>query len=145
MSGGRATVAHRKGVKLTTQGGDISAIDPLGAALTDRFCIEVKFYKDLDFQAFIVGKGKLQKFWEQAERDAKRNGKEPMLIAKQNMYPTLVLVRSRSALALRRTSKGVYWEKFVRWRSQYVAIGLFDDMLKAPYVAPAAERYRPQR
>jgi hypothetical protein len=134
MSGGRATLAHAKGVKLSTQGGDISAIDPLGAALTDRFCIEVKFYKDLSLHAFLLDYGKLSKFWAQAKRDASRYGKEPMLIARQNMYPTLVLVHAESALATRR---------FVRWRSSEVALGLFDDMLKEPYSAPAViKRYR---
>lgn len=138
MSGGRATVAHRKGVKLTTQGGDISAIDPDGAVLTDRFCIELKFYKDLDFQAFLMGRGKLQRFWEQATRDAERYGKEPMLIAKQNQYPTLVLVRWGTI------SSAVFWARVWKWRSKDndLAIGLFDDLMKQTYIAPAIVRYR---
>lgn len=147
MSGGRATVAHKKGVKLTTQGGDISAIDPLGAVLTDNFCIEVKFYKDLDIQAFLLGKGKLTAFWKQVTRDASRYGKEPMLIAKQNIYPTMVLVRSISPLAWKREGNIVTRAKFVRWVviDRGIAVGLFDDMLKMPYMAPAVtKRYRPQ-
>jgi hypothetical protein len=147
MSGGRATVAHKKGVKLTTQGGDISAIDPLGAALTDYFCIEVKFYRKLDFQAFLLGRGKLATFWAQVARDAKRYGKKPMLIARQNMYPTLVLVSSTSSLAWHREGNVITRAKFVRWIivGQNIVVGLFDDMLKVPYTAPAVvARYKPR-
>jgi hypothetical protein len=147
MSGGRATVAYKKGVKLSTQGGDISAIDPLGAVLTDAFCIEVKFYKDLDIQAFLLGRGKLTAFWKQVTRDASRYGKEPMLIARQNLYPTLVLVRHMSPLAWRCEGNRIMRSKFVRWVviDRGIAVGLFDDMLKVPYIAPAVvKRYRPQ-
>lgn len=126
MSGGRATLANRKGEKLASQGGDVSAIDPLGAPLTDRFCIEIKFYRDLDLAAFWLGFGTLQRFWERASEDATNYGKEPMLIAKQNRYPTLVIVRATSMAANPR---------LVRWRSisNNAAVARFDDMIKLPY------------
>lgn len=133
MSGGRATLAHAKGVKLSTQGGDVSAIDPLGTVLTDRFCIEIKFYKKLDIAAFLLDRGRLARFWKRAEIDARKYGKEPLLIARQNLFPTLVLARPMQM------PSGV-----VRWRSDRVGvvIALFDDLLKVPYKAPAVERYR---
>lgn len=140
MSGGRATLAHAKGIKLATQGGDVSAIDPLGAPLTETFCIEIKFYKDLDLAAFLQGKGKLAKFWKQAKVDAKKYGKEPMLIAKQNMQPPLVLVRI-----------GCYIQQdgWTVWRSRKydLAMGNFDALLKQRFGAPAVGivRYRPTR
>jgi hypothetical protein len=133
MSGGRATLAHAKGIKLSTQGGDVSAIDPLGAVLTDRFCIEIKFYKDLDIAAFLLGRGNLARFWKQARVDARKYGKQPLLIAKQNLFPTLVLART-----------GTIPEKLVRWQSDRggVVVALFDDMLTVAYTAPAVDRYR---
>jgi hypothetical protein len=139
MSGGRATLGLRKGDKHLSQGGDVSAIDPLGAALTDRFCIEIKFYKDLDLAAFWLGHGILFRFWERACSDAGKYSKQPMLIAKQNLYPTLVLVPASSFLAKH--------ERLVRWRSEHmnVVVGQFDDLVKLPFRAPAVERWRPAR
>lgn len=137
MSGGRATLGMRKGEKHLSQGGDVSAIDPAGAPLTERFCIEIKFYKDLDLTGLWFGRGMLYNFWVKARDDARRFGKEPMLIAKQNRYETLVLVSSRSPMA---TSSAI------RWRNDTVVVGLFDEMLKTPYVVPAVvERWRPNR
>lgn len=139
MSGGRATVSHRKGDILTSQGGDVSAIDPLGAILTDRFCIEIKFYKDLDLHAFWLGYGTLYAFWMRACTDAKRYGKEPMLIAKQNMYKTIVLVRPGVGVTAAD-------ESIILWRSERfgATLGDFEDMLRVPYKGPAVERWRPR-
>jgi hypothetical protein len=39
MSGGRSTVANRRGVKLNRQAGDITSTSPEGHALTDKFFI----------------------------------------------------------------------------------------------------------
>lgn len=136
MSGGRATLAHAKGVALSTQGGDVSAIDPMGALFTERFCVEVKFYKDLDLTAFWQGTGKLAKFWVRAKADAAKYGKEPMLIAKQNMQPTLVITTMACFLQD---------DRWTTWRSQRfdVALGNFDMLLRVPYQAPALiTRYR---
>lgn len=139
MSGGRATLGARKGEKHLSQGGDVSAIDPMGAPLTEHFCIEIKFYKDLDLGSLLFGRGKLADFWKKARLDAAVYGKEPMLIAKQNLYDTLVIVRPRCKVP---GAALVLWES-----DRYQAkVCLFDDMLKTPYVVPAVvERFRPRR
>lgn len=94
MSGGRATVAFNKGKLLAKQAGDISAIDPLGHQLTDRFCVECKFYKSLEIRSFfLLGKGKLAQFWRETLEDASRHSLMPMLIAKENNTPTLMLTK----------------------------------------------------
>jgi hypothetical protein len=131
MSGGRATLGLRKGDKHLSQGGDVSAIDPLGAPLTERFCVEIKFYKDLDLAAFWLGYGTLHRFWERALADAQSYGKEPMLIAKQNLYPTLVLVQGNCYLAKR--------EQLVLWHSarMNVVVGQFDTLTQLPFEMPA--------
>jgi hypothetical protein len=124
MSGGRATLGFRKGEKHITQGGDISAIDPMGAPLTDRYCIELKFYRDLNLAAFWVGRGTLFGFWERAKVDAEKYGKMPMLIAKQNLFPTLLIVPVESRFA---------FPSVVRWRSYRhdAAVMAFDDLMLA--------------
>jgi len=92
MSGGRATVAHRKGVSVR-QAGDITAVTPEGHSLTDMFYVECKFYKDLNLTSFFLSeKGKLAKFWAETQKQAAIYKRQPMLIAKQNGTHVLVVV-----------------------------------------------------
>lgn len=100
MSGGRATVAGRKGDVLRRQAGDITATSPEGHKLTDQYYVECKFYADLELGNFLLGRGTLHKFWETTFREAEQYGKQPLLIAKQNRVDTLFLVSSRSRLSI---------------------------------------------
>lgn len=85
MSGGRATVAHKKGGKrLASQVGDISCIHPVGNRFIEAFAPECKFYADLDYQGLLTGKGKLLAFWAEINEQAGRYQKLPFLIARQN-------------------------------------------------------------
>lgn len=94
MSGGRATVAHKRGIRLTAQAGDICAIHPLGQPFLDNYLCECKHYRDLQLRGLLTGGGKLIEFWREACTQADRYGRKPMLIAKQNNLPVLVCVRS---------------------------------------------------
>lgn len=97
MSGGRATVQGRKGIKNTNQAGDITCIDEKGQGFTDTFVIECKFYKDLDLASCLLfGTGKLAKFWKKHRKLAKKHGREPIMIAKQNRLPAFVIVSERA-------------------------------------------------
>ncbi len=92
MSGGRATVAYKKGETLTRQAGDITATSPEGHALTDLFYFELKHYKDLQIDSFLIkGVGNLAKFWRDTVNHAQKYKRNPVLIAKQNNMPTLVI------------------------------------------------------
>lgn len=93
MSGGRATVSRKKGVKLSRQAGDICAVAPEGHVLTNIFYVELKAYRDLSFISFfLAGSAKLAKFWQVACREAQEHGRIPLLIAKQNNAPILAIV-----------------------------------------------------
>lgn len=100
MSGGRATVAHKKGVKLATQVGDITCIHPMGTNFTNTFAVECKFYADLNYQGLLTGKGKLLAFWDEINEQAGRYGKYPMLFARQNRLPMTVCLTKSGANAL---------------------------------------------
>jgi len=94
MSGGRATVARKRGEKVH-QAGDITAVHAEGHKLTDDVYIECKHYRDLELDSFIVcGTGKLTRFWRETLKKAAQNQRYPMLIAKQNFLPTLVITHS---------------------------------------------------
>jgi len=92
MSGGRATVAKRKGKKLASQAGDISSVDINGHILTDHFYIETKHVKNLCLDRFIVTRtGPLVKYWNTACLEATTYNKQPLLIVKQNLLPALLI------------------------------------------------------
>lgn len=95
MSGGRSTVFAKKGREASTQAGDITATGAEGHLLADLFFMECKFYRDLSLLSFIFGhqRGKLHEFWRVAREQAHKHKKQPMLIAKQNLEQTIVLLQ----------------------------------------------------
>lgn len=98
MSGGRATLGLGRGEVLARQAGDVSAIGPEGHPLTDRYYIELRFYRDLAIaRSLLERRGTLAKFWEEVVGQAARYGRAPMLVAKQNLYPELILTAPGSA------------------------------------------------
>jgi len=90
MSGGRSTVAAKKDKKLAAQAGDVSCVNSIGSSLTNRFLIEIKFYKELDFENLMFGTGKLLKFWKELYKNATFYKKIPMLIAKENRSKRII-------------------------------------------------------
>lgn len=101
ISGGRATVERRKGVKNQTQLGDITSIHPKSAWFTKIFFIECKHYKSLDIESsLLTGKGRLAMFWRKLVQQAEESDRHPLLIAKQNFMPTLVLIDANGLVKL---------------------------------------------
>lgn len=93
MSGGRATVRMKRGGKAASQLGDITAIDTQGQRLTDRFVIECKSYKDLQWPQAMMGKtSRVIEFWERLVKDAAAANRLPMLIARQNILGTFIVL-----------------------------------------------------
>ncbi len=96
LSGGRATVAKKFG-RVVNQCGDICSVDPRGFALTDVFFIESKHVKKHQLDKFLMeGTGLLAAFWKQAKKQAADHKREPMLIAKENHGPTIVITRKNA-------------------------------------------------
>ncbi len=100
-SGGRATTLRKKGESAVTQAGDLSAIHPLGAPFLDRFLVEMKFYRDLNYTGILTGTGYLVEFWNSTVTEANHYKKHPMLIAKQNRKPPVVFLQIRGLRVLR--------------------------------------------
>lgn len=93
MSGGRATIGFKKGIKRNTQVGDITAIDPLGNKLTDLYVAECKFYRNIHLHSMLFGVPKnnsIYEFWITLNNQAKKVDKYPFLIIKQNGMPKLL-------------------------------------------------------
>ncbi len=97
LSGGRATIALREGIKRQSQVGDISAIASLGEYLLNHVSIECKSYKNLQvLQSLIKDTGFLYSFWFKHRKQSHRFNKQPMLIAHQNHMPTMCLISDRA-------------------------------------------------
>lgn len=96
QSGGRMTVRRQKGKDSDSTGaGDLSPLTVLGHKFLGEFTVECKHVKTLNITSGILtGKQELSLFWGQACRDAAHAGKRPILIAKQNRFPVLALLRT---------------------------------------------------
>lgn len=91
MSGGRSTV-HKKAGHIIRQAGDMCAVAPEGFPFADLFYMEFKHLKSLNIAECIFKKtGMLAGIWDHTLREARERGKKPMVIARQNMFPTLVI------------------------------------------------------
>jgi hypothetical protein len=99
MSGGRATLQLRQEIVNLAQSGDMTAIARQGYDLCERCLFEFKFYRDLDIaEALLKGTGLLAKFWRATVAAAQRYNKIPILIAKQNRLPAIILCPVDSAV-----------------------------------------------
>lgn len=144
MSGGRATVGHKKGKLLANQSGDISAIHEQGHRLTNVFSVECKTYKSLNLGGlFYGGKSGLVAFWNTVVIDAGKYSKLPMLIAKENGRPELICLDSIGARLL-----GLEGLKCVSDTGVGIYIYSFKDFLHLPPIGlldvrPANKRPTP--
>jgi len=122
MSGGRATIRHRQGIKVR-QGGDICAVSSEGFAFVDYWFVECKFVRRLNLESFLLSdQGDIAKFWRVALGQARRDKKEPMIIAKQNNGPILVVTRPGKLAK--------HTEPQLTSHARYCDVSLFNDMLQ---------------
>lgn len=129
MSGGRATVQHRRGIKNQTQAGDISCVHPAGHFLTENFVLECKFYRDLDIEAsLLTNRGKLAAFWKVLQALASKHERHPLLIAKQNRTDTLVLF-DRPGYSVFKTYKGTP-KLLIESHLMGALVCMYNDVLK---------------
>jgi len=92
LSGGRATLEFDRGLINKSQAGDISAIAREGLWLIDGYQIECKHYGDLQFMSGLLSNtGVLYGFWKSVVKDSSKHKKKPLLIAKQNNRPIIML------------------------------------------------------
>jgi hypothetical protein len=103
MSGGRATLRLRQDLARIqinkAQSGDLTAISREAYDFAEALFIECKHYRDLGFaRGFICQTGIVWNFWQRACKEAERHGKTPVLIARQNLYPVVVITRDTKAV-----------------------------------------------
>jgi hypothetical protein len=135
-SGGRATLKSRKlrgtaplrvrdkrgkvlRIKFDAHCGDIVSTHAVGGLLTDLFVLECKHYADLDIESlFFKGKGCVPKFWEKVkDAEAHPNGKEPLMVMRQNNQPDVVCTTKagRDALGLSSSLAIAHFPRIGMW------------------------------
>jgi hypothetical protein len=98
-SGGRATAGKKRGQDLAHVAGDLCAVRPEGYDFASKFFCELKSYKNLQVERFVLEKrGTLWDFWQKAQKEAYEYGKRPMMILKQNQLKEFVLMRACDAV-----------------------------------------------
>lgn len=127
MSGGRATVALRRirdGEPLVRQAGDIVAVEVEGIDFCRKWYPECKHVKYLHLDSFFIKRtGPLQKFWTKAVKEALRYKRDPIIIARQNGWPTLVISKHNHV---------AHWvQPLLTGRG--VDVTLFSDLLESSY------------
>jgi len=92
-SGSRHTIRYKKNLKLEGQSGDIASTrSGISEDFLKVFSIEIKFYKDINLWGLITGNNcGILDFWKQANEQAKKVGRIPILISKENYKPTLFI------------------------------------------------------
>jgi hypothetical protein len=96
LSGGRSTIAQKKGEKNLTQSGDITAIHSSGEFLTRMCFIECKAYADLELASLVFKRqGTLWRIFEKVREQSSPLGKIPLLIAKQDYRPQIVVTNEK--------------------------------------------------
>jgi len=147
MSGGRATLAQRKGRGSRFEGstGDITAVDPMGEPLTATFSIEVKAYKqfEIDRPAFDR-KGELLGLWKAHLPKAAQAKRLPMLIGKQDNMGEVLLVTEEGGNIIEACSGPRPLVPTLHWPRHDVWIYLFRDFLANVDPALFVERYGSQ-
>jgi hypothetical protein len=140
MSGGRATIGQRKGKEMAHQAGDITATHPDGHVLTDKWFIECKRVRDMGYEAGIFkNQGLLAKYWAEATAQALLHKRTPMLIARQNLGETIVVVPCAYQLAagaghyVHLNPQGYLLRSMLLKADFYT----FDSMIAKPFVADA--------
>ena len=143
MSGGRATIGLRRGASRGAQAGDVSAVVAIGERLLNHVVVECKHYKELDlFSGLASDSGKLYRFWHELRAYATKFGKQPMLVARQNLMPTVCLLPEASSFVLFRLTGDHVTAVLPRWNCH---LFLFECFTREAQVPEADLRLVPRR
>ena len=81
-----------------TQCGDLHAVRPEAHKFFSIFSLELKNYKSLDIMSFQNKNFKLYEWWRQAENDANRANKIPLLIVRINRKGDWLIMKASANL-----------------------------------------------
>jgi hypothetical protein len=131
MSGGRATLQLKQEIVNLAQSGDMTAIAPEGYELCARCLFEYKNYANLDIPSGLFKQsGMLFKFWSETKKAALSYSKAPILIAKQNYQPSIVVCPE---------GLGIFNDKPIltvhRWQAEVFLFEAATQMIRRRFIA----------
>lgn len=97
-SGGRFTRARFSAASMA---GDIVATDALGNALIERFVVECKDWRSLEFHLAFYREVDIIKAWRKVRNEAYSTKRFPMLICKEHRRPLLCILDLRGLIVLK--------------------------------------------
>ena len=126
-SGGAFTTAAAKGQK-AGHSGDVMPSEILGHEFLEKLMIECKFWKDLQLESALWGKGILAPVLTKTEQQAYVAKKHFLLVTKQNNRPTLIFADNViGGIFIKLASSEAHYHRLWRGRT---FVCLFDDILK---------------
>lgn len=126
-SGARGTV-QRTATK--AYHGDLASTSPLMDNFFETFCLELKFYKDVDISEVLRGcKSKILTWWTQCKKSAVLSHRIPILIYKSNNRP-IYLVCDHRALCMGRSFIAKPWAMPMVSLGNKLHILPFEEVLK---------------
>jgi len=136
MSGGRATVRAKQGKRTDAMLGDISATGPQAHAFLSKFVVECKHVADLNLRAALInGNGPLLDYWMQVSTAARTIDRMPMLIAKENRFPTLVFMWESKMVQFFGCISQIECGRFFKLEGYRIGMYKLDELLQFPYEA----------
>jgi hypothetical protein len=136
LSGGSFTIAADKGYELGLPG-DVAAAHPTAFEFLSLFAVEAKHHKFIDLDRLLwdpQGRNFLARVWQQTKAQAGLVNVNPMIVAKQNNSPAIVLLPADiGALALQH-SYPPNLMMFHRLHRDTIMLLSFDEVLR--YVRP---------
>lgn len=124
-SGGRATVAYRKGEEVR-QAGDLCAMTPEAYQFCADLFLELKHLKKCSLTQSLSGKGDLVRIWVKLVKQSKDHLRFPVLILRQNRKPTLFITGATVARMLSARTRGT-----IRNPVLDMHILFFDEVIKS--------------
>jgi hypothetical protein len=125
-SGGAFTTSAKKG---SAQGhpGDVMGSEPSAHLFVQHLLVECKFWRDLQIESALWGRGELYKVVGKTEKQARDHDRRYMLITKQNHRPTVLFAQASVGRIITAVKPGIlhHW----LWRAR-TFVCLFDDFVQ---------------
>lgn len=108
--------------------GDLMGQHPTAIKFFDRFVVECKFWKDIQFLRFLEGEGDLYEAMQKVKKEAASQSKMWWLVVRQNHRKTIVLMPIGAAVGISKAYG--YNVPFHQIHSGGVMMFYFDEFLK---------------
>lgn len=134
LSGGQFTISKvNEGIP-----GDLQANNSLAFAFMELFSVECKHYKDIGLDKYILdqaGKSFLSKTWKLAKEQSSKIGVTPLVVAKQNHCPAIVIMDYNIGMVAKENARTAAFRYHIL-HNKTVVLATFQQMTTLVRVRP---------